>query len=673
MKTSRLLKLCVWSALSVLAPGVLADTPALGASVRALEGGQALLAIETHRAAIVERLVADHAEALSQRGLDADAFRSTLNALRADQLLAATLVSTLDEVLRVVREPTVPTGPTGQRYVAITPTEAIELRAVPDAQAYLVRDGEALSVVKAAELQLTGRNRVVGYFAPATTSVTLASTAAVFEPKDGSGSGSGSWIGYTAGFNQATGLNSAVAAGSNNLASAQGAFVGAGTANQANGLSSLVIGGFDNRAVGIDSLVGAGAGHRATGSRSVIVGGGYNLASGGWSFIGGGGRDGTESTPAGTDARDHVAAGDFSTIGGGQGNRTGPNAYSAVAGGHNNTASGVAAIVAGGQVNTASANSSAVGGGVSNSASGNSSTVAGGSNNIASGNSSTVAGGSNNITSGISSAVAGGSFNITSGISGTVAGGSFNSASGNFSAVAGGQDNSASGFASTVAGDSNTASGTASLAAGRRARTQTAGASPTIHNGVFIFADSNNFDFNSSAANEFAVRATGGARIVSAINVSTGAVTAGVGLAAGGGSWSSLSDRNAKFNFSAVDRKAILAKVAALDVSLWSYKAQGEGVRHIGPMAQDFGAAFGVGENNTTIATVDADGIALAAIQGLHEIVQEKEAMIRRQQIAIERLEARMTEIEALRAEMVMMKSALAEMRQERSSVAQRD
>ena len=46
---------------------------------------------------------------------------------------------------------------------------------------------------------------------------------------DGTGTGANSWIGYVFGSNQATGIGSAVAAGSNNFASGQGAFVGAGS------------------------------------------------------------------------------------------------------------------------------------------------------------------------------------------------------------------------------------------------------------------------------------------------------------------------------------------------------------------------------------------------------------------------------------------------------------
>ena len=78
------------------------------------------------------------------------------------------------------------------------------------------------------------------------------------------------------------------------------------------------------------------------------------------------------------------------------------------------------------------------------------------------------------------------------------------------------------------------------------------------------------------------------------------------------------SDRNAKQDFAAVDAQEVLEKVAALPLQSWSYTNR-PGVKHVGPMAQDFRAAFGLGEDDKHIATVDADGVALAAIQGLNQ------------------------------------------------------
>jgi len=89
-----------------------------------------------------------------------------------------------------------------------------------------------------------------------------------------------------------------------------------------------------------------------------------------------------------------------------------------------------------------------------------------------------------------------------------------------------------------------------------------------------------------------------------------------------------LSDMNAKANFVAVDGQAVLAKLASIPVELWNYKSQDASIHHIGPMAQDFAAAFGVGEDNTHISTVDADGVALAAIQGLYQENQQLKARL---------------------------------------------
>jgi trimeric autotransporter adhesin len=117
------------------------------------------------------------------------------------------------------------------------------------------------------------------------------------------------------------------------------------------------------------------------------------------------------------------------------------------------------------------------------------------------------------------------------------------------------------------------------------------------------------------------MRASGGYRLFSNTNA-----TSGVFLASGGGSWISMSDRNAKEDLQPVTSLEVLNKVAALPVATWKYKSQDPGVRHIGPMAQDFKAAFGVGETETGITTVDADGVALAAIQGLNQKVEAQRA-----------------------------------------------
>jgi hypothetical protein len=99
------------------------------------------------------------------------------------------------------------------------------------------------------------------------------------------------------------------------------------------------------------------------------------------------------------------------------------------------------------------------------------------------------------------------------------------------------------------------------------------------------------------------------------------------------------SDRNAKENFSPVDYRAVLAKVASLPVTEWNYKKDSNAVQHIGPMAQDFQAAFGLdGTDGKHISVVDESGVALAAIQGLNRKVDEKEARIQEQATEINNL-----------------------------------
>lgn len=98
------------------------------------------------------------------------------------------------------------------------------------------------------------------------------------------------------------------------------------------------------------------------------------------------------------------------------------------------------------------------------------------------------------------------------------------------------------------------------------------------------------------------------------------------------------SDREKKKNFTPVDSRQILKNVVSLPITRWEYKAE-PGVSHIGPMAQDFSLSFRTGADDKHITMVDADGIALAAIQGLNQMLEEKESEIRQLKIRMERLE----------------------------------
>ncbi len=265
-------------------------------------------------------------------------------------------------------------------------------------------------------------------------------------------------------------------------------------------------------------------------------------------------------------------------------------------------------------------------------------TVGGGFNNTASGYLSTVAGGSVNTASNECSTVGGGYSNLSSNQYSTVAGGNDNTASGTGSAVAGGYSNTASGNSATVGGgQSNTASGNGSFAAGVNAKAS--------RNYSFVWADGNLTE--NDANNQFVARATGGFKFY------TGTGVIGVYLPAGGISWLPLSDRNKKENFEPINPVDVLEKVAAMPVTTWTVIGGDPTLRYMGPMAQDFYAAFGLGNDETRISTIDADGVALAAIQGLNLKVEEQAAIIDEQA----------TELITLHSQVSTLQSEMAELR----------
>ena len=105
------------------------------------------------------------------------------------------------------------------------------------------------------------------------------------------------------------------------------------------------------------------------------------------------------------------------------------------------------------------------------------------------------------------------------------------------------------------------------------------------------------------------------------------------------GSLTQSSSRALKENFASMDSREVLAQVAALDVLEWSYK--GQDYRHVGPMAEDFYAAFGTGASEKGLAPGDLAGVTLAALQGLNEVVLEKDR-------EIEQLTRELAELRAL-------------------------
>jgi hypothetical protein len=238
----------------------------------------------------------------------------------------------------------------------------------------------------------------------------------------------------------------------------------------------------------------------------------------------------------------------------------------------------------------------------------------------------TVAGGGFNTAGGYASTVAGGDNNTASGPASIVAGGELNTASGDHSTVAGGVNNTASGQLSFVAGGvGNEAFGDFSFAAGQNA--------VTTDSGAFLWCASGGTQCGSAGTNSFEVAVYGPIFFYDGPNGS------GCNLTAGGGSWNCSSDRNLKDSIVPIDSRLVLERVAHLPITQWKMKAEPAGRKHIGPMAQDFYAAFGLGDNDRYIALGDGQGVALAAIQALYQVVQQKDGQIRklRQQLEVVR------------------------------------
>ncbi len=378
--------------------------------------------------------------------------------------------------------------------------------------------------------------------------------------------------------NLASGANSIVAGGDSNEARAALSIVAGGSGNIADGTGAAVAGGVENEAMGVDSFVGGGFQNISSGDAATIAGGQSNQASGDRSTIAGGSdheTEGTESaigggafniasasrtTIGGGGENESTAVG--ATIGGGELNEAGGE-YAVVSGGRSNASTGYGAAIGGGGgfdpfyasevPNIASGDWSTIGGGERNMATGTDATVGGGDGNTATALNTTISGGSNNIASDQGATVAGGVSNMAIGQFAIASGGTGNTSSGTGSWVGGGQANFASGGVAAIAGGQlNTATGNFSFAAGRRAK--------AIHHGSFVWADSQDADFNSSATNELAIRAENGLRLAEprgpSVGVSFGTRFADNSITAWA-SVNSVGSASASFNVESVTRESI--------------------------------------------------------------------------------------------------------------------
>lgn len=409
---------------------------------------------------------------------------------------------------------------------------------------------------------------------------------------------------------------------------------------------SVIVGGGASgtaNSIGLNSdysFIGSGSGNNIWGGGNFIGAGYQNNISGGGNFIGGGFQN-----------RNY---GDTSFIGGGFQNMISSNAsYATIAGGFINNISRIAyqATIAGGKENSigVEAYSSFIGGGEYNMIFDNafSATISGGSGNGINDHSydSTIGGGHNNVI-GISSqnsTIGGGSGNRIANSSpyATIAGGSANEIelnSGN-SVIGGGQNNrisSNSTYAVIPGGGLNTVGTNAStaFAAGFQAKAN--------HYGSFVWGDQSEHEVASTNANSVTFRASGGMRFFSSTNTTSPAP--GVYLARNSSSWSTTSDRNAKKDFAPVDGVAVLEALLNVPVQRWHYNwEQTSATPHIGPMAQDFKAAFYPGRDDKSITTLEFDGVALAAIQGLNQKVADgsQKSQARIQKLEVENSELR--------------------------------
>ena len=475
--------------------------------------------------------------------------------------------------------------------------------------------------------------------------------------------------------------------GSTNEVDADFATVGGGAGNSIRRFAdrSAISGGYLNTIQGdaIDSLIAGGRTNTIqTRVQSGTIGGGYdNLL---------------------------LSGADFATISGGEDNAS-QSAYSVISGGQNNTilTNCAGSFIASGGVNLIDTNSSysSIGGGNANVIQSNSrcSVIAGGLRNTNAGFGGVLAGGIQNSLVGAQGALGGGFQNSITATAATIGGGAFNYLAGGGGTIAGGYQNTNTATYGTIPGGvANSVSGNFGFAAGYGASAR--------HQGAFVWADASGpalpdntpIPYPSTGFNQFLIRAAGGVGVgtnnpqgavhIASANYSpqlrveqtipndyarlrlgvSGSPAWDVAVASGGtpamtfwngsqnvmtinyngnvtasGTFNGTSDRNAKQDFTPVDKRAILERVTRLPITTWQYKTDAA-TRHIGPVAQDFFREFQVGTDERHIATVDEEGVALAAIQGLHEVVQEKEAAIRELQSKNDSLEERLRNLEKL-------------------------
>ena len=619
----------------------------------------ALLVVDMHREAIVARTVAAWPEHLA--GERAETLRSTLWGLRADRLLAVSLSPGLDGLLAVLG--------TAERVDTAAHETHVLTKALGDPAADLLYS--PLTPCRIADTRAA-----VGALVANTTRTLLGYHASTFASQGGTATSCGIPNGVAAlamnvyavnpsnlGFiklwasNQGEPAVSTVNYQPPTVAIATGAIVpvNATDSNKFNARSPAgvhlvvdVVGYFR-------SATAPGAGlrierHPTVDTVNTVNGSsanGVNAGVRGATIAGGGLPMGDTDPDFGGEAPNRVTDA-YGTIGGGFGNIAGDNAgtpidrpFATVGGGLKNVAAGFFSVVAGGYANLASGGTAAVLGGQINEAFGNFATVGGGDFNTAYGNLSVVSGGA------VNSAVGGGS---------VVGGGYGNNAGGSYSAISGGYNNSANGDYGVAMGVNAHADSPNCVVVGL----WSSGNAVDCLGSSSVMRIAANHGFS---VDYLSPRIDGGGNRW----VYIGDVFAGRTLNAwnnahltDAGVWvNGSSSVHTKTDFASVDTEAVLDRVVAMPVTTWRYREGEAGVRHIGPMAEDFHAAFGVGYGAHTIADLDARGVAFAAIQGLNARLEQR---VGEQAREIAALRERQGEMVLLRAELAAMRASVMEL-----------
>jgi trimeric autotransporter adhesin len=202
-----------------------------------------------------------------------------------------------------------------------------------------------------------------------------------------------------------------------------------------------------------------------------------------------------------------------------------------------------------------------------------------------------------------------------------------------------GQNTRARGQSSTAMGDNTSASGDYSTAIGYNVGTDKLGS--------FIIGDHSTGALTTvNKDNEFMAVFNGGFTLFT-----TRSWNQGVYMNGNTSGWTNISDRNKKENFRSIDGEGLLSKIRAMSITEWNYRQSDPSIRYIGPVAQDFYAAFHLGGTDSLgINSICIDGVNMAAIQALEKRTTE--------------LRERTAELDVVKIELAALKSRLARLEQ---------